>query len=413
MQAPEPAPTPAARPAAPAPTEAPERAPSGSVPAQPWVERWPPISYWMKVGAGLLVVFVAARAVAAVSNVILLVVASLVLAVGLQPAISWMERRGTRRGWAVAAIFLAAIVVIGGFLALVIPIVIKQLAGLVDAAPGYLTRAQRGNGILAQLDDQFDLMSKLRDLSSQLPTTAFAVAKSFTALVFNTVTVFILTAYFSTALPQIRRAIARLMKRDHRENFQRILEESTTRIGGYVMGNLIVSLIAGMVAVVGLLLLGVPYAAVLGVWVGIADLIPAVGAYLGAIPALVVAAFVGFPQFIGTLVLFIVYQQLENYLIAPRIMKHAVDLSPAAVIVALLVGGSLAGFVGALLSLPVAAVIKVVARELYVSDRIEEVQQADAAQAAARAGPGRHWRRPWRRVPVPMAAGKPEDSREP
>ena len=390
-----------------APTEAPERTPPVSAPPPPWVERWPPVAYWMKVGAGLLVVFVAARAVAAVSNVILLVLASLVLAVGLQPAIAWMERRGTRRGWAVAFIFLAAIVAVGGFLALVIPIVIKQLAGLVDAAPGYLTRAQRGNGILAQLDDQFDLMSKLRDLSSQLPTTAFAVAKSFTALVFNTVTVFILTAYFSTALPQIRRAVARLMKRDHRENFQRILEESTTRIGGYVMGNLVVSLIAGAVTVTGLLLLGVPYAVVLGVWVGIADLIPAVGAYLGAIPALVVAAFVGLPQLIGTLVLFIVYQQLENYLIAPRIMKHAVDLSPAAVIVALLIGGSLAGFVGALLSLPVAAVIKVVARELYVSDRIEEVQQADAAQAA-RAGPGRHWRPPWKRVP--MSAGERQDA---
>jgi predicted PurR-regulated permease PerM len=395
-----------------APTEAPERPPPGSAPPQTWVERWPPVAYWMKVGAGLLVVFVAARAVAAVSNVILLVLASLVLAVGLQPAISWMERRGTRRGWAVAFIFLAAIVTVGGFLALVIPIVIKQLAGLVDAAPGYLTRAQRGNGILAQLDDQFDLMSKLRDLSSQLPTTAFAVAKSFTALIFNTVTVFILTAYFSTALPQIRRAVARLMKRDHRENFQRILEESTTRIGGYVMGNLVVSLIAGAVTVTGLLLLGVPYAVVLGVWVGIADLIPAVGAYLGAVPALVVAAFVGLPQFIGTLVLFVVYQQLENYLIAPRIMKHAVDLSPAAVIVALLVGGSLAGFVGALLSLPVAAVIKVVARELYVSDRIEEVQQADAAQVVARGGAGR-WRAPWKRPPGPMPAGASADTREP
>jgi predicted PurR-regulated permease PerM len=395
-----------------APTEAPERTPPVSVPPQPWTERWPPVAYWMKVGAGLLVVFVAARAVAAVSNVILLVLASLVLAVGLQPAISWMERRGTRRGWAVAFIFLAAIVAVGGFLALVIPVVIKQLAGLVDAAPGYLTRAQRGNGILAQLDDQFDLMSKLRDLSSQLPTTAFAVAKSFTTLVFNTVTVFILTAYFATALPQIRRAVARLMKRDHRENFQRILEESTTRIGGYVMGNLVVSLIAGVVTVTGLLLLGVPYAVVLGVWVGIADLIPAVGAYLGAIPALVVAAFVGLPQFIGTLVLFIVYQQLENYLVAPRIMKHAVDLSPAAVIVALLVGGSLAGFVGALLSLPVAAVIKVVARELYVSDRIEEVQQADAAQEVARAGAGR-WRPPWRRPTGPTPAGARADTEEP
>ncbi|MFL5766624.1 MAG: AI-2E family transporter [Actinomycetota bacterium] len=372
---------------------------------EPWTDRWPPVSYWMKVAAGLLVVFVLARGVAAVSNVILLVLASLVLAIGLQPAVSWMERRGTRRGWAVAFIFLAAIVVIGGFLAIVIPIIIKQLAGLVDAAPGYLTRAQRGNGVLAQLDDQFDLMGKLRSLSSQLPTTAFAVAKSFTALVFNTVTVFILTAYFSTALPQIRRAVARLMKRDHRENFQRILEESTTRIGGYVMGNLVVSVIAGAVSVVGLLLLGVPYAAVLGVWVGIADLIPAVGAYLGAIPALVVAAFVGFPQFVGTLVLFIVYQQLENYVIAPRVMKHAVDLSPAAVIVALLVGGSLAGFVGALLSLPVAAVIKIVARELYVSDRIEEVQKADAAQA----GQARHWRRPWRRTPATVSAAQPSN----
>src|SRR3954468_14845384 len=95
-----------------APPEAPETAPPSSVaPSELWMERWPPISYWMKVGAALLVVFVAARAVAAVSNVILLVLASLVLALGLQPAISWLERRGTRRGWAVAFIFLSAIVV--------------------------------------------------------------------------------------------------------------------------------------------------------------------------------------------------------------------------------------------------------------------------------------------------------------
>jgi predicted PurR-regulated permease PerM len=200
-----------------------------------WVERWPPVSYWMKVAVGLLVVYVVARSVAAVSNVILLIVASLVLALGMQPAISWLERRGTRRGWAVAFIFLAVVVVIGGFLALVIPTVIKQLAGLVDAAPGYLTRAQRGNGVLAQLDDQFNLMSKLKDLSGQLPTTAFAIAKSFTTLVFNTVTVIILTAYFAIAMAQIRRGVARLLRRDLREGFIVIMEEATTRIGCYVM----------------------------------------------------------------------------------------------------------------------------------------------------------------------------------
>jgi predicted PurR-regulated permease PerM len=349
----------------------------------------------VKVGAALLVVYVVARGVAAVSNVILLIVASLVLALGLQPAISWLERRGTRRGWAVAFIFLATVVLVGGFLALVIPIVIKQLGGLVDAAPGYLERAQRGNGILAQLDDQFDLMSKLRDLSANLPTTAFAIARSFTALVFNTVTVLILTGYFATALPQIRRSVARLLKRDHREGFTAILEEATVRIGGYVMGNLVVSLIAGAVATVGLLLLGVPYAVVLGVWVGFADLIPVVGAYVGAIPAVIVAAFVGLPQFLGALVLFVVYQQVENYVIAPRVMKRAVDMSPAAVIVALLIGGSLAGFVGALLSLPVAAVVKIIARELYVSDRIEEVREADERARTGATARGRL--RPWRK----------------
>src|SRR5213078_963427 len=105
-------PEPARRPV----SDSPESVPATGARPPGWAERWPPISYWMKVGAGLIVVFVAARAVAAVANVILLVLASLVLAVGLQPAISWMERRGTRRGWAVAFLFLAAIVVTGGFL---------------------------------------------------------------------------------------------------------------------------------------------------------------------------------------------------------------------------------------------------------------------------------------------------------
>jgi predicted PurR-regulated permease PerM len=348
--------------------------------------------------------------VAAVSNVILLIVASLVLALGMQPAISWLERRGTRRGWAVAFIFLAVVVVIGGFLALVIPTVIKQLAGLVAAAPGYLTRAQRGNGVLAQLDEQFNLMSKLKDLSGQLPTTAFAIAKSFTTLVFNTVTVIILTAYFAIAMPQIRRGVAQLLRRDHREGFIVIMEEATTRIGGYVMGNIVVSLIAGGIAVVGLFLIGVPYAVVLGVWVAIADLIPVVGAYLGAVPALVVAAFIGLPQLVGTLVLFVVYQQLENYWLAPRVMKRAVDMSPAAVIVALLVGGSLAGFVGALLSLPVAAIVKIIARELYVSDRIEEVKEADQHTSPSPAA-HRRWRR-WRRSRGDIPSGDLEATEE-
>jgi predicted PurR-regulated permease PerM len=123
----------------------------------------------------------------------------------------------------------------------------------------------------------------------------------------------------------------------------------------------------------------------------------------------IVAAFVGPPQLVGALLLFIVYQQLENYVIAPRVMKRAVDMSPAGVIVALLIGGSLAGFVGALLSLPVAAVVKIVVRELYVSDRIEEVREADEQSSATPStrSPGRRWRRS--RAEVPSAELEPTE----
>jgi predicted PurR-regulated permease PerM len=130
-----------------------------------------------------------------------------------------------------------------------------------------------------------------------------------------------------------------------------------------------VSVLAGVASYIVLRLLGVPFAAALAMWVAIADLIPTVGATLGALVAVIVAAFAGWGTVIGTVVYFIVYQQVENYVIVPRVMKKAVDLSPALVIVSVLIGGSLAGFAGALLALPLAAAAKVLIREVWSSDR--------------------------------------------
>jgi predicted PurR-regulated permease PerM len=112
----------------------------------------------------------------------------------------------------------------------------------------------------------------------------------------------------------------------------------------------------------------------------------------------IVAAFVGIPQLVVAIAFFVAYQQVENYVIAPRVMKRAIDITPAAVIIAVLVGGTIAGFFGALLALPIAATIQVVAHELYVKDRIEEVRAVDAAE-----------RRPWwrRREPPPEARARP------
>jgi predicted PurR-regulated permease PerM len=164
-----------------------------------------------------------------------------------------------------------------------------------------------------------------------------------------------------------------LLRREERAHFEAIIEESTQRVGGYIMGNITISLFAGVTSFVALLVIGVPYAAALAFWVALTDLIPTVGAILGALVAVLVAAFAGVPELVATVIYFAIYQQVENYVIAPRVMRKAIEMSAAAVIVAVLIGGSLAGFIGALLALPAAAVIKIVVRQLYIEDRLEVV----------------------------------------
>jgi predicted PurR-regulated permease PerM len=157
-----------------------------------------------------------------------------------------------------------------------------------------------------------------------------------------------------------------------RDRVEPVIEQSLTRIGGYVAGNGVTSVVCAMVTALALLLFGIPFAVPLAIWAGFADLIPVVGSYAGAIPAIVVGLFVSPLTGVLVAVYFVVYQQFENYFLVPRVMRGAVDLSPASVIVATLVGASLGGFVGALLALPIAATIKVVVIEIWLQDRVEE-----------------------------------------
>lgn len=353
----------------------------------------------MKVAAGVFVVIALALLIVVLRHVLVLVLASLVLAIGLQPAVRWLTDRKVRRGVAVALLFGVGLVLVGAFLAVVIPIVARQVTELIQASPQYLERAQARSSFLGKLDRQFHLIDRLRHLGTQIPGFALSFARGFASFVFDVVTVTILTAYFATALPSMQRWVARLLRREHREELEVILDRTTARIGGYVTGNAIVSLIAGGVTFVALLVIGVPYALALAVWVALTDLIPTVGALLGAAVVCLVAAFVGLPELFGTLGFFIVYQQIENYVIAPRVMRRAIEIPPAAVIIAVLVGGTLAGFFGALLALPIAATIQVVFEQLYVRDRIEEVRAADAENA-----------RRWWRARRPEAAHPPATS---
>ena len=186
--------------------------------------------------------------------------------------------------------------------------------------------------------------------------------------IFDLFTVGILTVYFMLSLPRMRHTAASFTPPRHRARVEHVIDDSVKKIGGYVSGNILTSAVCGIFTIVALFAIRVPYAVPLGMWAGFADLIPQVGSYLGAIPAVLVALTKGPAYGVATVVYFIAYQQFENYLLGPRIYQNAIDLSPAAVIVSTLIGGSLAGFAGALLALPVAATIKVVTHDVMLAD---------------------------------------------
>jgi predicted PurR-regulated permease PerM len=276
----------------------------------------------------------------------------------------------------VALIFLAFAAFIFLFGLLVVPPLAHQVTGLANDVPGYAQDLSSRNDWIGSYFREHDVTTTVQNFIETLPErirgsfhTILGVAGRVGSLLFNIVTVAILTIYFMLSLPSMRSTIALVFPTSRRDRAARVIDRSLEKIGGYVYGNVITSLICGVMALVALLIMGVPFAVPLAMWAGLADLIPAVGSYLGAIPAILVAFFVSPVRGLITLAYFVGYQQFENYVLVPRVMKNAVNLSPAAVIISTLIGGSLFGFAGALLALPVAATVKVVIFETWLRDR--------------------------------------------
>jgi predicted PurR-regulated permease PerM len=342
------------------------------------------MSHYARVTLTVVAVLVALAAAWSVRSTLLLVLVAAVLAVGLDPPVRRLQRMHISRGWAVTLIFLATVAFLLLFGFLVIPPLIREVRQLAADIPGYVTKLKSSQGWVGDLEAKYHLSTKLKDVTDRLPSLAsqslgriLGLTASVASVIFNLLTIAILTIYFLMGLPQSERAIEATFRGEHRARNVMVFEESIHRIGGYVSGNIATSIIAGVAAYLFLRIFSVPFAAALGMWVGIADLIPTVGATLGALAAVAVAFLGGSStDGIATVIYFIVYQQVENYLIVPRVMKKAVDLSPAAVIVSVLVGGSLEGFAGALLALPLAAAAKVVVREVWLRPRVDVPDQA-------------------------------------
>ena len=349
-----------------------------------WQDHWPPVRYWARVGLVIIGIVVALQLLAILQSILIVLAASTVLAIGLQPSIDWLHRKRVPRGAALALIMAGGLAIAAGTVLLIAPVVAEQVRALADAVPGWLDDLRDAGSPLGRFGSRLQLEEQLGGMAEGAP----AVLVPALAAVFQLVLVLTLTPYFALSLPQAKRWAVRLLARGDREDVLRMLNRSTALMANYIVGNLLVSLIAGVVTWIGLLILDVPYAAALAVFVAVTDLIPAVGATIGAAVVVAVAATQSPGQLIGALLLCIAYQQVENFVIVPRVMRDAIDVKPATGIIALLVGGTLAGPVGALLALPVAAMLRIVLEEFVLRDRMTAVRRADAADERERMARG-------------------------
>ncbi|HVE64812.1 MAG TPA: AI-2E family transporter [Mycobacteriales bacterium] len=312
------------------------------------------------------------NALVAVRQILILILIAAFLAIGFNPVVEWFQRRGLRRNRAVLAVFAGILLAFIGFGAAVVPPIANQGTGLFEQLPEYGERL-RDNKQFANLDDKYDLVEKLQkkvDTAGEdgigLLGGAFGVVKGIFNAIFSTLTVLILTLYFLSSYPNIKRSAYRVVPRSRRPRVGLLADEILSRVGGYVLGNIATSLVAGVVAFIYLLIAGVPYPVALAVLVAFLDLIPLIGASLAALACVAVAFFVSVPVGLITAAFFLIYQQFENYVLVPRVMQRTVDVSPITTVVAVLVGGSLLGVVGALLAIPVAAAVQLIGNEVVL-----------------------------------------------
>lgn len=332
------------------------------------------------VGAiGVLIAIGLVRLLGELSGVITLLVLSLFLALGLDPLVAWLERRRLPRPAAIAVVFVGLVGVFVAFFSAVVPPVVSQSTQLASQLPEYVEDAQttfERSETLRRLDEEYDISSRVAEelegrLSSGETVTALfggilGAGRAVVSGVFSAVTVLVLTLYFLASLRGMTAAGYRLVPRSRRRRVQMLGDEVSRRIGGYVIGQVSLATINGVLSFVVLTVVGIPYAAVLAFVVGILGLIPLVGATIGAVIVIVVALFTSVTSAIVLAVYYLVYQQFENYVLGPRIMARTVSVPGAVALVAALAGGSLLGILGALIAIPIAAGVLLIVQEVWM-----------------------------------------------
>jgi predicted PurR-regulated permease PerM len=317
---------------------------------------------------GVGVAYVIARGIADISSVLIIIGLSLFLAIGLDPILVFLVNRGVARGLAVLIVILGFILVIAAFVLAAVGPLSHEIQTIVKNYPRYKSNIAHGKGWAGKIAVKLHLTSYLKGKQKlKIPYGGILGAgKVLLSLGIATISTVALTIYFLIALPGVKKLWLSLLPKSRRVRAALLTDEVFGRVGGFMLGNLLTSVISGVGTYIWLLIFGVPYALLLALVVALFDLIPMVGSTIAGVIVSLVALTKGLPIAIATAGFYIVYRYLEDYLVNPRVMQHTVKVTPGLTIIATLIGGTLLGLIGALVAIPVAATIHLLLEEVVV-----------------------------------------------
>ena len=319
-------------------------------------------AFGVAVAYGLIELIIKAR------SVLIIIGLAMFIAAGLDPIVGWLVRHRMPRWAAVLVVIVGGLGVVAAFLAAAIPPLANEAAALAHQIPHYMHDLQNRNSQLGRLNVKYHIQERLTNLVTHGGGSLVGGVLGAGALVLSTASailaILVLSIYFLVGLPQIKMFAYRLVPHSRRPRVILIGDEILAKVGGYVLGNFITSVIAGLGTSIWLLAWDVPYPLLLGMFVAFLDLIPVIGSTVGGAVVSLVALTVSLPVALATLGFYIGYRLAEDYLIVPRIMGRTVELPAIVSLVAVLIGGVLLGIVGALVAIPVAAAVRLLLNEI-------------------------------------------------
>jgi predicted PurR-regulated permease PerM len=340
-----------------------------------------PVATILVTVAVVALTYLAGKLAYRIRDVLLMLMVAGFVALILNPLVVALQRwQIRRRGWAVAIVSVWAVLVFAGLLAAFGYPLAHGLTHFSQRLPSYIQNAEHGRGWIGHLVRRFHLEAwitrnapKLQSLGATLARPALTVGKGALSLLATLGTIFVLIVLFLLEGPKMRQGLLKLMRPERVAYYTRVAGEISQSATGYALGNLLTSLIAGVVIFVTLTVLGVPFPLLWALWVALVDFLPMVGGALAGIPTVLFALSQSLTAGIVTAAAFVAYQQVENHVLNPVVMSRTVKVNPLLVLLSLLVGTSIGdwiggffgSFVAALLSIPVAGALQVITRELW------------------------------------------------